>query len=292
MEGSYRDATSRFPGGWVSALVIVITFLLLPEEVLSSFNENLWKLQSKLRREVLQVLRSVTDTPLVRHVRDAGLWLLRKFSGGRWSSPCLPPLALGARAGGQGEVLILWSSHHQPNPFHEETYLYAWKAVGQANWKEEAVTENLCRELRAAPGRWGTILDVPPEHAVTRIRVCATNYLGRSEWSREEVEVTQASKPPGMKIRIVSAESLGQCCAQCTKPVAKTGCAMYACLVRRSIFSPGCRHGPFCGSCQQRLARKVLPCCVCRGLIDSWCEKWDEEDNDNSINGEAGEAPP
>eukprot|EP00435_Cladocopium_sp_Y103_P060834 s445_g22.t1 len=276
MEGSYRDATSRFPS-WLSALVIVLTFLLVPEQVLSSFNEELWKLQLKLRREVLQVLRSVTDTPLVRHVRDAGLWLLRKFSRGRWSSPCLPPLALGARAGGQGEVLILWSSHHQPNPFHEETYLYAWKAVGQPNWKEEPVTENLCRELRGAPGRWGTILDVPPEYAVTRIRVCATNQFGRSEWSREEVEVTQTS-PPGMKIRIVSSESLGQCCAQCTKPVPKTGCALYACLVRRSIFSPGCRHGPFCGSCQQRLARKVLPCCVCRGLIDSWCEKEDEED--------------
>mgnify|MGYP002804506783 CR=1 FL=1 len=263
-------------GGWITAVVIVVTFLLLPEELLSSFNEELWKVQLKLRREVFQVLRSVTETPLIRHVKDAVLWLLRKLSGGRWSSPCLPPHRLRARAGGQGEVLILWSSHHQPNPFHEETYLVASKAVGSQVWKEEAVTENLCRELRGAPGRWGTIMDVPPEHAVTRIRICATNLLGRSEWSREEVEVTQTSKPPGMKIRIVSSDSF-RCCAQCTKPVPKTGGpALYACLVRRSVFCPGCRHGPFCGSCQQRLARKVLPCCVCRGLIDSWCEK-DEE---------------
>lgn len=272
MEDSGSDGLQR-ARGWVSLMVLVVAFLLLPEQVISSVSEELWKLQQKGRREVFEVWRSFAENPVIRQLWTAVLWILRKLSRGRFSSPCLPPLALRARAGGQGEVLILWSGHHQPNWLHEETYVVSWKSgETESKWKEEPVTENLCRELRGAPGRWGTILDVP-QNTETRIRLCATNHLGRSEWSREEVEVT-TSKPSQMKIRIVT--DCGAQCAQCTKPV-PTGPNLYACLVRRSIFSPGCRHGPFCGRCQQRLSRKVLPCCVCRGLIESWCEKDEAE---------------
>ncbi|CAJ1370316.1 unnamed protein product [Effrenium voratum] len=269
-----HDGDSFRPRGWMSALVLLVTFLLLPEKMLC-FSEEIWKLQRSFRREVLQVFRSVSESPAGRQLVSATLWIFRKVSGGRWASPCLPPHSLRARAGGHGEVLILWSGHYQVNPFHEESYIYAWKMVREevsdATWKEESVVVNLCKELGAAPGRWGTILDLP-DQAVTRIRVCATNRLGRSEWSREEVEVTtRTAKQPDMKIRVTSAEGI-QSCAQCDRALPKKPGALYARLVSRSVFSPGCQHGPFCGRCQQRLARKVLPCCVCRGLIESWNE--------------------
>ncbi|CAE7944604.1 unnamed protein product [Symbiodinium sp. KB8] len=151
-------------------------------------------------------------------------------------------------------VLVLWTAHQQPNPLHEET--------GQ--FREEAINENL-------PGsRWGAILDLPAE-AVTRIRVCAVNCLGRGDWSHEELEVTTTrAKQPGSKIRNVLAKGV-QTCANCANPMSKEpGEAAYAQLVCRSVFQPDCKHGPFCPKCRERVAQKVLSCCVCRGLIESW----------------------
>ncbi|CAE7236160.1 unnamed protein product [Symbiodinium natans] len=268
-ESQRRDFPS-ISTSWLSLGVVLVTFILLPERTLG-FSEELWKLQQKLRRELGQVARSVSGNPIVRAILDAAYWLLRKLSGGRFSSPCLPPHSLRARLGGPTEVLVLWTAHQQPNPLHEETYILSWKVGGGKGsaWQEEAITENLCTEIGGARDRWGAILDLP-EEAVTRIRVCAVNHLGRGEWSHEEVEVTTTRAKPGSKIRVVLAKGV-RTCTQCANPIGKEpGAVAYAQLVCRSVFHPDCKHGPFCPKCRERVAQKVLPCCVCRGLIESW----------------------
>mmetsp|Transcript_39630 Transcript_39630/g.88793 ORF Transcript_39630/g.88793 Transcript_39630/m.88793 type:complete len:287 (-) Transcript_39630:105-965(-) len=255
---------------WISLGVLVVTFLLLPEKVLC-FSEDVWKLQQSWRRELSHVFRSASENVVIRAILDACKWLLRKMSRGAWASPCLPPHSLRARLGGPKEVLVLWTAHHQANPCHEETYVVAWQSNGEKPvWQEEAVTENLCEQIGGAHDRWGAILDLPDE-AVTRIRVCAVNRLGRGDWSREEIEVTTTrAKHPGARIRLVLAKGV-QACANCSNPMSKKpGEAAYAELVCRSVFEPDCKHGPFCLKCRERVAQKVLPCCVCRGLIQTW----------------------
>mmetsp|Transcript_102739 Transcript_102739/g.204009 ORF Transcript_102739/g.204009 Transcript_102739/m.204009 type:complete len:211 (+) Transcript_102739:52-684(+) len=66
------------------------------------------------------------------------------------------------------------------------------------------------------------------------------------------------------------AVSRGPCCLRCTRPCLAGG-AFYASIVRRSIYAAeGCKHGPLCGRCAQRLRSQTLPFCPgCRALVAS-----------------------
>eukprot|EP00931_Biecheleriopsis_adriatica_P119091 TRINITY_DN94362_c0_g1_i1.p1 TRINITY_DN94362_c0_g1~~TRINITY_DN94362_c0_g1_i1.p1 ORF type:complete len:312 (+),score=62.69 TRINITY_DN94362_c0_g1_i1:44-979(+) len=294
-DGHHQGPGLQVPLGpqlWLAACVVLTTFLLLPEKTLS-FSEDVWKLQQKLRKQVLQVLQLSAQGPIIRPLLSGGSWCVRACSFGRLASPCLPPHSLRAKAGGPAEVMIVWTGHAQSNPFHEETYLYAWRVVsedgeGKGSWQEEVVEENLCRSQGRIPGvgeRWGTLVFDLPEDCKVRIRVCAVNRYGRSDWSQEEVEVSTAASvkasssrarapaTPMARARIVAADGV-QTCLQCSRAISakQSGELRYAVVVCRPIFDPGCRHGPFCSKCHRRLCQQVLPCCICRGLIDSWRE--------------------
>jgi len=65
----------------------------------------------------------------------------------------------------------------------------------------------------------------------------------------------------------------GEPCVQCCLPQSTQTLAAYAQAKCRSIFIPGCKHGPFCPRCRQSCSRRVLPACVCRALLcDDWIE--------------------
>mmetsp|Transcript_33184 Transcript_33184/g.91440 ORF Transcript_33184/g.91440 Transcript_33184/m.91440 type:complete len:487 (+) Transcript_33184:49-1509(+) len=62
-----------------------------------------------------------------------------------------------------------------------------------------------------------------------------------------------------------------QPCIQCKVPQAVGCTAAYVSVLKPSLFARECGHGPFCPKCRRRVARQVLPTCVCRALVTEWC---------------------
>jgi len=81
---------------------------------------------------------------------------------------------------------------------------------------------------------------------------------------------------PASSVKLVlsprAAAGGSQPCVQCLKQQPSICRAAYADVVCRPLLSPGCAHGPFCPRCQQAIATRVLPACVCRALVSSWRE--------------------
>eukprot|EP00930_Biecheleria_cincta_P007580 TRINITY_DN108807_c0_g1_i1.p1 TRINITY_DN108807_c0_g1~~TRINITY_DN108807_c0_g1_i1.p1 ORF type:complete len:310 (-),score=33.66 TRINITY_DN108807_c0_g1_i1:28-936(-) len=276
--GSLRSVST--PHLWAAGVVLLVTFLVLPERLV--VHGATWRLQQKLRREVLHVFQSVVQSPSFRPIVNAGLWCIKKLTGGRLASKCLSPHDLRCKASGGTEVMVLWSGRYPSNPFHEQDYICAWRRCPEDGnstepWEEQLITTNTFRASTLSNGnsseRSGAFLELP-ERSCLRVRVCAVNHHGRSDWSADEVEVRTASRlePTRLlaKTCIVNAEGTVRC-VQCSRAISlKSGAMFQAQVVCRPIFAPGCPHGPFCFKCQARLSAQVLPCCVCRALVDSW----------------------
>jgi len=59
---------------------------------------------------------------------------------------------------------------------------------------------------------------------------------------------------------------------QCRRPQPAKCTAAYADVICRPICQRDCTHGPFCARCRWAIAKRVLPTCICRALIDVWRE--------------------
>ncbi|CAE8600858.1 unnamed protein product [Polarella glacialis] len=290
--GSGRFDRPTSASVWLGFIVVFISFCLLPESCFT-WSEALWRTHQRLRREMLQLLRLSARGPVFKLLAGCLQPVLTLLAGcvracscGRLSSRCRPPHSLCAKASGPTEVMLIWTPLRLPNAFHDERYVIAWRPHSDSGepldlpWTEQLIDSNLYGT--AQDGRWGTLVDGLPEAACLRVRLCSVNRLGRSKWSHEEVEVITLAllqedgrpvqRPACARTRMVSAPGI-QLCLQCSTPLSAKKCSRtHAKVACRPIFGPDCPHGPFCERCRNRVSEQALPCCVCRGLVDTWVE--------------------
>lgn len=265
--------------------------LTLPDSLVMQ-NEYLWQLRETLRRALFPDMKGFFDGPRVRFLALC----LGRCCCGRLASPCRVPHSLRAQALGCAEIVLWWTAQLPPaNPFHEEAYLCSWcrssESVAQpggsqdaeALWSEARLEDlGLETEGRGGARRQALLQGLPPR-ATLRLRLCAVNRLGRSAWSKEEIELalpaeerlTEWQAAGGLgRSRAAGGEHL---CLQCRSPQRGPGgqqCEVaYARVLCRPVLGPrGCPHGPFCALCRRRVSAQVLPLCVCRALIEAWHE--------------------
>jgi len=123
------------------------------------------------------------------------IFLGRKCSCGYCSSRCRSPFSLRSKASGCSEVVLWWTPCSTYNPFHEESYVVAWRRLvqdGEMEWQEQAADENDSPDKEGR--KWRFYLDGLPEQEKLALRVCAVNRHGRSPWS-DEISVETLARP-------------------------------------------------------------------------------------------------
>ncbi|CAK0904798.1 unnamed protein product, partial [Prorocentrum cordatum] len=60
----------------------------------------------------------------------------------------------------------------------------------------------------------------------------------------------------------------GPPCMRCCRPSGEDAERLFVVVSQRSIFTPDCPHGPYCGSCVAKMQRLTLPLCLgCNALV-------------------------
>eukprot|EP00448_Togula_jolla_P017013 CAMPEP_0170581424 /NCGR_PEP_ID=MMETSP0224-20130122/7030_1 /TAXON_ID=285029 /ORGANISM="Togula jolla, Strain CCCM 725" /LENGTH=356 /DNA_ID=CAMNT_0010904555 /DNA_START=31 /DNA_END=1101 /DNA_ORIENTATION=+ len=188
-----------------STLVFVaasIVVMVLPHSIVGQV-----KVLRRYRSYILKSFKRIaflsTQGPLYRLF----VWCGRRCSFGYLSSKCRPPQAMKVSPTGCSEVIAQWAPDQVAlNPFHEETYVFAWRpADAKENeqyrepgksasweWRERPLTSNDVESVGGKRLKY-LLADLPPLARV-RCRVCSVNRRGRSDWSAE-VEATTLARP-------------------------------------------------------------------------------------------------
>lgn len=289
----------------VTAAIGTVVVILLPNSIAMQ-SDVLCQLRESLRRAFLPSVDALVESLLFR----AFALCARRCSCGRLASPCRVPHSLRAQAVSRRELVLWWTpSQTSPrNVFHEEVYLCAWRlstpeppescsttkdadstdVKPAAEEKPEDWREVLLDGCQPVDGEQGdpgcrrhtALLQDLPDSASLRLRVCAVNRYGRSDWSKEEIELEllkqdkltdrQMSNGIGRSHAVTSS---GRLCVQCLTPQRPGSALAYAEVACRPVVGGrDCKHGPFCSRCRRGVVKEVLPSCVCRGLIDIWRE--------------------
>merc|ERR1719203_2736302 len=162
--------------------------VLLPRRVALKVPKVLRRVRSKCLSWVKRAKELSKDGPFYKLM----VWIGRKFGRGFLSSRCRAP-EVRASAGGAREVLVTVTPDLPYNPFHEEDYFVAWcrEDEAQERWREKMYDPKYDCE-KVAGNKFRMYLEGLPEHTLLRVRACAVNVHGRSDWSRERPVETLA----------------------------------------------------------------------------------------------------
>lgn len=256
---------------FMALMLILATLLILPQDIVCQ-SEVAWRIHGTVRRW----LRNVMELSMRGPFFQALVYILRKLSCGLLSSRCQAPQSLRAKVLSTRELAVWWTPQYPKfNPFHEERYICSWTELNpdeskSGKWREQPVEENGFGDSESR--RWGTLLDGLPRAAL-RVRVCAVNLHGRSQWSDPELEVPGSDRPAGTIIAGEVGHLSGPRCLQCRVTLPRQRPVAHADVTNRPVVARGCRHGPFCARCRQSVSAATLPSCVCHALISSWREQ-------------------
>lgn len=278
-------------GNAVVFAVGALGIFLLPE--LTSLLPAAWsEVREVMRRLFIRIVELLIHFRIFVHLR----WCLKRLCNRDLSSLCKAPHSAKAQAIDSSTLVLWWREQkHQYNPFHEERYLVAWREVTENTGSADAETQNdgndkwreniveLCDlsdpdDVSGDPRRrkLSALMEDLPAQATLRLKVCALNSKGRSEWSREEIEV---DLPKSRKFACKHAEQgMGRSrvvssalhCIQCKKPQERVSLSYSSVACKPVIKCHGCIHGPFCVRCRRRISGQVLASCICNALIDAW----------------------
>jgi len=180
---------------FLSAVFVSLALVLLPASMVGRVKV-IMRIRLLLLRRIRRAVRFFTQGPPARAVAFCG----RRCCCGYLSSRCQAPTALKVTVTGCDEVMLGWAPAVTYNPFHEETYVCAWRRAGEvedeeaASWHEWPVLGEDVLESSSAK-RWRTFLRGLPQQARVRLRVRAVcRRFGPGPWG-EEVEALTLAHP-------------------------------------------------------------------------------------------------
>lgn len=178
--------------GHTSLCIVIfsITVVSLPYSLIARI-----KMLRKLRTRLVQSTRRMVMLSLQGPFFRFFIFLGQKCSCGYCSSRCRSPSSFRSKAAGCSEVVLWWTPCSTYNPFHEESYVVAWRRLvqeGQEDWQEQAADDNDSPDKEGR--KWRFYLDGLPEQEKLALRVCAVNRYGRSPWT-DEVGVETLARP-------------------------------------------------------------------------------------------------
>lgn len=167
-------------------LAITVTVMLLPFGVVRKY-----KIVRKFRSFVVRNLKRLAALSAQGPFYRLFVHIGRKFAFGRLASRCSSPTLLRAKPAGCNEVTVSFTTNLPMNPFHEETYVIAWRKQSGTSWIEREPEKSDYEDL---VGRLRVLSERLPENAPLQFRVCAMSIWGRSAWS-DEASVETFAKP-------------------------------------------------------------------------------------------------
>lgn len=176
----------------LAMIVLTVVLLILPKRVLSKS-----KLVRTARNKLLRFLSRMVELSMQGPVALLVVWLGRKVFRGRLASVPKPPHGVSPKAEGTYDVSLQFSPTKGWNPFHQETYVVAFRKEG-VNWLERPFNpgenlEDMSGDAKKG-NRFKATVDGLPIATRISFRVCALSYWGRGPWSRE-VSVSTMAKP-------------------------------------------------------------------------------------------------
>ncbi|CAE7462212.1 BOB1, partial [Symbiodinium necroappetens] len=114
----------------LAMIVLTVVLLILPKRVLSKS-----KLVRTARNKLLRFLSRMVELSMQGPVALLVVWLGRKVFRGRLDSVPKPPHGVSPKAEGTYDVSVQFSPTRVWNPFHQETYVVAFRKEG-VNWLE------------------------------------------------------------------------------------------------------------------------------------------------------------
>jgi len=179
--------------GNISCTVIIgcLTVLLLPKDLVSK----IWiakKVRSKITKSFKRMAKLSTQGPFYRLFQ----WCGRKGACGKLSSKCQQPQSVKLSAIGRHDATLAWNPKLPVNPFHEETYVCAWKRADAGEGSSWHTKELSAHDMESEKEGKRLRVNIPELPEETRIlaRVCAKGSWGRGPWS-EEVACTTLVEP-------------------------------------------------------------------------------------------------
>lgn len=177
----------------MTALIVsTILLLFLPKSVLAK-SKMVRTLRNKLVRTLSRTVELSMQGPFARLM----VWLGRKMCKGRLSSKAKAPHGLTLKAEGTYDVDARFCPTKGWNPWHEESYIIAWKrADGAGDWLERHLNQHEeCEDLSGKQkkgDKYKVIIDGLPEQTALKFRICAVSHWGQGPWSREATVTTLA----------------------------------------------------------------------------------------------------
>ncbi|CAE7844438.1 BOB1 [Symbiodinium microadriaticum] len=176
----------------LAMIVLTVVLLILPKRVLSKS-----KLVRTARNKLLRLLSRMVELSMQGPVALLVVWLGRKVFRGRLDSVPKPPHGVSPKAEGTYDVSVQFSPTKGWNPFHQETYVVAFRKEG-VNWLERPFKpgenlEDMSGDAKKGNRFKATVDGLPIGTRIT-FRVCALSYWGRGPWSRE-ASVSTMAKP-------------------------------------------------------------------------------------------------
>lgn len=178
-------------GSYVSITLALVSAIIMfaPRKVVPKLPGPVREFRFKLLSWWKRARELSVDGPFYRIT----VWMGRKLWRGKLSSRAQAPLTK-AKATGNREVQMTLTPQLPWNPFHEETYVLSWSRQDEQEpiWREKAF-DPLTDAEKVVGGRVKFFLESLPEFTPLRVRACACNARGRSEYSKAILVETLAA---------------------------------------------------------------------------------------------------